>query len=558
MKAECIDKSIEFIKKETPARHPSITAWSQTRVYVCARQGSGGRSAYQRKKNWTRKIGSKRTGCPCRLTVKTYPGTSEVLGFYKSDHTHATGDDNLKYMRLDADTRQEIENYLRKGMEPKKVLEQITRKMYRESNLDHLRSKKANRRHFVTRADIRRIQKMIEEETIRLASGDGASVLEWVNNLRAQGHFSITGMPAAWMISSNGKEVTVDFFLNTILLENPSIVPFIFMSDFDYAQLNSIRRRYPGSKLLLCWWHVLHAWQQHFSTHHHPILWELLKSWIRITDQDEFDARWVEIKAIAPDSVTEYLEKFWMKEVALWSAVYRVDRTIFDLGDTNMLVAIPHFIARHHRQAMGFEGPDLAFKHRLAVTKRADSIPRSAIQLDPETGKYIVRSQSDDEIFYEVDLDAYDCTCLSFPLIRFCKHICAVQHHFPEAKVQIPVTALIIPANSDSDDELDDDSEPMSSVPTPQEAQAETDQQAFDALAHRLDSLRFLCLTPPAVITPELRAQLLVATQALDRLDTHLSTLPEILPQVKVKVAPNQHSWPETRAVMNVAVKSKK
>ncbi|KAJ7033910.1 hypothetical protein C8F04DRAFT_1352234, partial [Mycena alexandri] len=112
MKVECHDKSIEFIKKDIPARHPSITVWTETRVYVCARQGSGGKSAYQQKKNWTRKIGSKRTGCPCRLTVKTYPGTSEVLGFYKSDHTHATGDDNLKYMRLDAETRQEIENYL--------------------------------------------------------------------------------------------------------------------------------------------------------------------------------------------------------------------------------------------------------------------------------------------------------------------------------------------------------------------------------------------------------------------------------------------------------------
>ncbi|KAJ7033912.1 hypothetical protein C8F04DRAFT_1103184, partial [Mycena alexandri] len=195
---------------------------------------------------------------------------------------------------------------------------------------------------------------------------------------------------------------------------------------------------------------------------------------------------------------------------------------------------------------MGFEGPDLAFKHRLAVTKRADLIPRSAIQLDPETGKYIVRSQSDNEIFYEVDLDAYDCTCLSFPLIRFCKHICAVQHHFPEAKMQIPVTALIIPENSEPDDELDNDSEAASMVPTPQEVQAETDQQSIDALAHRLESLMFLCLTPPAVITTELRAQLLVATQALDRLDTQLSPLPAILPRVKVKVAPNQHSWPET------------
>ncbi|KAJ6632370.1 hypothetical protein B0H10DRAFT_2183124 [Mycena sp. CBHHK59/15] len=82
-------------------------------------------------------------------------------------------------MRLDAETRQEIEKLLRQGMEPKKVLDEITKNMYRESNLDDLRSKRADRRHFATRADVRRIEKMIEEETIRLASGDGASVLEW-------------------------------------------------------------------------------------------------------------------------------------------------------------------------------------------------------------------------------------------------------------------------------------------------------------------------------------------------------------------------------------------
>jgi hypothetical protein len=41
----------------------------------------------------------------------------------------------------------------------------------------------------VTRADVRRVQKTIEEETIRLASQDGPSVLEWVRKLREQGHF---------------------------------------------------------------------------------------------------------------------------------------------------------------------------------------------------------------------------------------------------------------------------------------------------------------------------------------------------------------------------------
>ena len=68
-------------------------------------------------------------------------------------------------------------------------LEQIQGRIYTEDNIDNLRSGQMCRREFVTRADVRRIEKMIEEETIRLASQDGASVLEWVKDLRKRGHF---------------------------------------------------------------------------------------------------------------------------------------------------------------------------------------------------------------------------------------------------------------------------------------------------------------------------------------------------------------------------------
>ncbi|KAJ7447652.1 hypothetical protein FB451DRAFT_993781, partial [Mycena latifolia] len=110
---ECSDKSIEFVKKYTSSPALANAAWTETRIYVCARQGSGGKSKYEPKNAWTRKVSSKRIGCPCRLTVKTYPGTSEVLGFYKCDHSHSIGDENVKYTRLDPEIRKEIENLLR-------------------------------------------------------------------------------------------------------------------------------------------------------------------------------------------------------------------------------------------------------------------------------------------------------------------------------------------------------------------------------------------------------------------------------------------------------------
>jgi hypothetical protein len=40
----------------------------------------------------------------------------------------------------------------------------------------------------------------------------------------------------------------------------------------------------------------------------------------------------------APESVISYLVKTWMVDKELWSGVFRQDRTIFELGDTNMLV----------------------------------------------------------------------------------------------------------------------------------------------------------------------------------------------------------------------------
>jgi hypothetical protein len=147
----------------------------------------------------------------------------------------------------------------------------------------------------------------------------------------------ITGTPVAWMISSNATEVTIDFFLAQLRLRNPSVIPKKFMSDRDPGQMNSIQRRYYEAQLLLCWWHVLHAWQQHFVTTHYPELWEKLKYWIRISDEKEFNKCWQEIQSLAPGSFLEYLNTYWIPVRDLWSAIARKDFTVFEHSDTNML-----------------------------------------------------------------------------------------------------------------------------------------------------------------------------------------------------------------------------
>lgn len=140
------------------------------------------------------------------------------------------------------------------------------------------------------------------------------------------------------MISSNATEETIYFFLRVLRAANPTVLPRYFMSDKDHAQMNAIRRAYCEAILLLCWWHVLHAWQQHFRVDYHEELWTELKRWIRLVSKTEFDACWQKIQRIAPRSVVQYLISYWLPDVALWSAMHRTDRNIYEVSDTNMLI----------------------------------------------------------------------------------------------------------------------------------------------------------------------------------------------------------------------------
>jgi len=369
-------------------------------------------------------------------------------------------------------------------------------------------------------------------------------------------------------------------------MRNPGITPEFFMSDKDHAQINSIKRQFPQSAILLCWWHVLYAWQQHFITAVHPELWELLKKWIRLTDRAEFWQQWEKIKNLAPSSIIQYLETFWLSDdenIKMWSAIYRTNRTIFQLCDTNMLVeawhhllkgtfmqgkrnrrldhlihilvdqAIPHFIHKHHRQEFGFEGADLEVKKRLEIEERAKSIRPDQIKATEEADVYQVLSGSKPGVDYRVDLDAYDCSCLSFPTICFCKHICAVQKQFPEVYKVVPTAALTIHCD-DTIEPTEDLIESDPKVPSASPKDQTANSNDIVGLIHKLSSLT-ICLqaTQPAIESGSLTALHHQVNVVLAELREARSTLPDVK-----KVAPNQHSWTETASVMGAAVKSKK
>jgi hypothetical protein len=143
------------------------------------------------------------------------------------------------------------------------------------------------------------------------------------------------------MLSSNGTQATIQYFLNLIKAQSPSVAPSIFMTDRDQAQVNAIRVVFPEcSRVFYCWWHVLRAIRTHFNTTEFPALWSRIKDWVRIIDEDEFNTCWKYIKedTSVPSSVAKYIARDWLPYKEMWSAMSRQNRTIFQKGDTNMLL----------------------------------------------------------------------------------------------------------------------------------------------------------------------------------------------------------------------------
>ena len=148
------------------------------------------------------------------------------------------------------------------------------------------------------------------------------------------------GVPVAWMLSSNGTQATIKFFIDFVKTQSPDVSPSIFMTDRDQAQVNAIRDAYPSSRVYYCWWHVLRAIRTHFVITEFKDLWGLIQRWVRTPDQYEFDSMWEDIQSdeSIPKSVAQYIAREWLPVKEMWSAVHRQNRTIFEEGDTNMLL----------------------------------------------------------------------------------------------------------------------------------------------------------------------------------------------------------------------------
>ena len=142
------------------------------------------------------------------------------------------------------------------------------------------------------------------------------------------------------MLTSNRTTENIAFFVQWVRDASPEVRPTVIMTDCDQAQINALETVYPQSQIALCHWHVLRAIRSHFVTTEFEALWQKIKAMVATDNQAAFDRFWHEISTdpSVPPSVVKYLNDVWMKKTRLWSKVYRRNHSIFEEGDTNMLI----------------------------------------------------------------------------------------------------------------------------------------------------------------------------------------------------------------------------
>ncbi|KAJ7210954.1 hypothetical protein C8J57DRAFT_1097961 [Mycena rebaudengoi] len=187
--SKCIELRLVNTYTGTP---PAATAFERQCRYVCSRGGTGGIKPYtKRHPEWRFKLGSKRTDCRCSLLVKEYPGIKVILGNYLDTHNHPLGNENIRYTQIPKDLHEYIAGLLRLKVAPEHILQLIHHGVYHEDALfeqDLDGTAVAARSEFIQLRDIRRIEKKLEAENVRLHPDDGRSTLLWVENLRAKDH----------------------------------------------------------------------------------------------------------------------------------------------------------------------------------------------------------------------------------------------------------------------------------------------------------------------------------------------------------------------------------
>ena len=115
--------SIELRLAHTVSSNGSAV-YTASRLWVCSRQGTGGEKEYQRLTDRKTRVERKCLGggCPCQVKIKIYPHTPTILGKYAPNHSHPTGKDNLKHVRIRVPAREHIMELIRLGLMDKEIV----------------------------------------------------------------------------------------------------------------------------------------------------------------------------------------------------------------------------------------------------------------------------------------------------------------------------------------------------------------------------------------------------------------------------------------------------
>ena len=95
-----------------------------------------------------------------------------------------------------------------------------------------------------------------------------------------------------------------------------------------------------------------------------------------------------------------------------------------------MIDFLPEFQIRHSRQVAGLEGLDLEAAHCWQILRSARKTALDSICQISDT-EFFVASESHLSHHYPINLNELTCDCINFPRIWHCKHIAAINVHFP-------------------------------------------------------------------------------------------------------------------------------
>lgn len=187
--------------------------------------------------------------------------------------------------------------------------------------------------------------------------------------------------------------------------------------------------------------------------------------------------------------------------------------------------------------------------------ERAHTMPADHIR-QLEAGEFEVQSQTNPGVKYLVDLEVYDCECVNFHAICFCKHLAAVEHHYPDdVAATVPCDLLsrsmavkLVTSNGKSGAEYEEgetedvvnSSKPLSTV---------GGKLRLSALTYKLGILELCLLSGPP--PPSLNNNLKLIYDAVSKvLSDYAEAEIDVLPKKK-HIGPNRRNdWSETKARM--------